>query len=48
LTALIVTELIAEFTKLNPLQLVPVLEIDDVKLVDSIAILQVFPYTLQI
>jgi maleylacetoacetate isomerase len=29
-----------EFTKLNPLQLVPVLEIDDVKLVDSIAILQ--------
>ncbi|CAK9858973.1 unnamed protein product [Sphagnum jensenii] len=29
-----------EFTKLNPLQLVPVLEIDGVKLVDSIAILQ--------
>jgi maleylacetoacetate isomerase len=29
-----------EFTKLNPLQLVPVLEIDGIKLVDSIAILQ--------
>jgi maleylacetoacetate isomerase len=29
-----------EFTKLNPLQLVPVLEIDGVKLVDSVAILQ--------
>jgi glutathione S-transferase len=48
LTALIVTELIAEFTKLNPLQLVPVLEIDGVRLVDSVAILQVFPYTLEI
>jgi len=29
-----------EFTKLNPMQLVPVLEIDGVRLVDSVAILQ--------
>jgi maleylacetoacetate isomerase len=29
-----------EFTKLNPLQMVPVLDIDSVKLVDSVAILQ--------
>jgi len=46
-TAPIVIEFTAEFSKLNPLQLIPVLEIDGVKLVDSVVILLVFPYTLE-
>jgi hypothetical protein len=46
-TAPIVIEFTAEFTKLNPLQLIPVLEIDGVKLVDLVVILLVFPYTLE-
>jgi glutathione S-transferase len=36
-----------EFKKLSPLQLIPVLEIDGETLVDSIAIIQVLPATLE-
>jgi hypothetical protein len=46
-TALIVISLTAEFKKLSPLQLIPVLEIDGETLVDSIAIIQVLPATLE-
>jgi hypothetical protein len=46
-TALIVISSTAGFKKLSPLQLIPVLEIDGETLVDSIAIIQVLPATLE-